>query len=132
MKQKKIKFGTKNLQANERNRIFCNFYSPRKEENNIKDLIKSYGADTTLNEVLNKIIEKSEYRFLPYKCPKCDGRGYITKEYNAYPSGLPDSGWVYEAAYDYSVCDLCRGKGWTQEEYKPKTETKIVGYEKAN
>ena len=112
--------------------FFAIFTPPRKEENKIKDLIRSYGGETTLNEVLNKIIQNSEYRFLPYKCPKCYGRGYLEKEYNGYPSGLPESGWVYEAAYDYSVCDLCGGKGWTKEEYKPITETKIVGYEKTN
>ena len=108
--------------------FFAIFTPPRKEENKIKDLIRSYGGETTLNEVLNKIIQKSEYRFLPYKCPKCNGKGYLTKEYNGYPSGLPDSGWVYEPAYDYTKCDLCGGMGYTGKEMKPIVETKVVGY----
>lgn len=110
--------------------FFKTFTPPRKEENKIKDLIRFYGGETTLNEVLHKVMQSSEYRFLPYECPKCHGQGYLVKEYNSYPTGLPDSGCVYEPAYDYSVCELCNGKGYTKEEYKPKTETKIIGYEK--
>ena len=56
------------------------------------ELVDTYGKDMTLGEILTKISDSEIY-----KCPKCSGKGSITVEYNAYPSGLPDSGFVYEA-----------------------------------
>ena len=53
-------------------------------------------------------------------CPKCKGRGYVSKRYNAYPSGLPDSGWVDDWKKTDVECDLCKGHGWTEKEWKPK------------
>lgn len=52
---------------------------------------------------------------LPYKCPKCNGKGTGLVEYNAYPMGLPDSGCVYEPGYKTVTCDICNGDGYTKE-----------------
>lgn len=81
----------------------------------IIDLIKIFGADTTLKQVLLIVSGGRKY-----KCPKCNGKGKITIEYNGYPKGLPDSGFVYEAAFKDIECDICKGEGYTREEYKPK------------
>ena len=80
--------------------------------NDIIDLIKNFGEDTTLKQVL--------YSMTKYKCPKCNGRGKIKVEYNGYPKGFPDSGFVYEAAFKDIECDLCKGCGYTDKEYRPK------------
>lgn len=61
-------------------------------------------------------------------CPKCKGYGYISKEYNSYPSGLPDSGWVYKPAYKKETCDLCNGVGWTEKEYKERMKMVSDGF----
>jgi hypothetical protein len=81
----------------------------------IVELIKMFGENTTLKQVL--LIASDGRKF---KCPKCDGKGKITVEYNGYPRGLPDSGFVYEAAFKDIECDICKGEGYTREEYKPK------------
>jgi hypothetical protein len=78
-------------------------------------LIHSYGPNVTLQEAQARYNSKQK---IGYKCPKCGGKGYIVTEYNAYPSGLPDSGWVYKPGYDYQMCDLCKGDGYTLKEYK--------------
>ena len=78
-------------------------------------LCDRYGMDTTLGEVL-----KREQDGRIYRCPKCGGEGLITIEYNGYPSGLPDSGWVYEPAFRKENCDLCQGQGYTKIPYQPK------------
>lgn len=109
--------------------FFATFKKPKADIEHIEELIKAYGENATLKDIHKKVSESSVYRNLPHKCPKCDGRGYIIREYNGYPSGLPDSGFVYEPAYDYSVCDVCDGLGWTKTKRKPIVETKIVGYE---
>lgn len=83
--------------------------------NTVQGLIAQYGANTTLEELLKKVQGDKIY-----KCPCCNGLGYTTKEYNGYPSGLPDSGWVYEPAYKNVTCELCNGEGYTEREYKPK------------
>ncbi len=62
--------------------------------NQVKELISQYGEQATLGEVLRKV--QGNKVFI---CPKCEGKGYITVEYNGYPSGLPDSGFVYQAAF---------------------------------
>lgn len=56
----------------------------------------------------------------PYECPSCKGKGHTIKEYNKYPQGLPDSGWVYEPGYTEVECDLCKGRGYNARQYKPK------------
>lgn len=55
-----------------------------------------------------------------HKCPKCNGEGHILVEYDAYPTGLPDSGWATDMKTKKVVCDLCGGNGYTVKEYKPK------------
>lgn len=81
----------------------------------IVSLIDIYGKDTTLGEIFDKVANGRIH-----KCPKCKGKGTITIEYNAYPKGLPDSGFVYEAGYRKEECDLCDGQGYTKEKYTPK------------
>ena len=81
----------------------------------IKGLVDRYGDHITLGQLLAKIQGNKIYR-----CPKCKGNGFITIEYNGYPDGLPDSGFVYEAAYKDEECDLCNGEGYTDHEYKPR------------
>jgi DNA topoisomerase-1 len=68
-----------------------------------------------------KYIKQEERKIITAcKCPKCDGRGYIKCKYNGYPSGLPDSGWVYEEAFKDVKCDVCNGVGYTEKPMKPK------------
>ena len=81
----------------------------------IVSLIGTYGGNTTLGDIFNRVANGRTH-----KCPKCNGKGYTTIEYNAYPKGLPDSGFVYEAGYRDEECDLCEGHGYTKEEYIPK------------
>ena len=93
--------------------------------NEIEELVLQYGEDTTLGEVLKKA--KGIYM---NKCPKCEGKGYTLEGYNAYPSGLPDSGFVTDWQYMKVTCDLCGGRGYTKEKYKRKTKVIFDGYEK--
>lgn len=83
--------------------------------NQIKGLIDQYGEQATLEEILRRVQGNKVF-----KCPKCNGKGYVTTEYNGYPSGLPDSGFVYEPAFRQETCDLCKGDGYTSHKYKPK------------
>lgn len=87
----------------------------------VEDLIKKYGEDMTLGECLKKF--RGDKLF---ECPKCHGKGGYVVTYNAYPSGLPDSGWVYEEGKKTVSCDLCHGKGYTDVKYVPKM--KFDGY----
>ena len=82
----------------------------------LMDMIKYYGDDATLKDVLNDITNNKPI----YKCPNCNGSGEVLVEYNGYPEGLPDSGFVYEAAYRNEECELCCGEGYTFVKYKPK------------
>ena len=103
------------------------YHHPEDKTNQILDaLIHTYGPNTTLKDAQEHYNHKKE---LGYVCPKCNGKGYIITEYNSYPSGLPDSGWVYKPGYDYKTCDLCHGDRYTIKQYKPKTKTEIIGYE---
>lgn len=83
--------------------------------NEVKNLVDRYGADVTLGQLLVKIQGNKIY-----ECPKCRGKGFVTIEYNGYPDGLPDSGYVYMAAYKDEECDLCKGIGYTEHKMKPK------------
>lgn len=80
----------------------------------LEKLAKRYGYDTSLAQIILKLMEDK-----PYRCPKCKGTGIQEVTYNAYPSGLPDSGWVYEPKTKTVDCDLCNGEGYTSVEYKP-------------
>lgn len=91
----------------------------------IEAFIQEYGEDRTLKEVLNLELPPTKFR-----CPKCNGKGYILEKYNAYPSNLPDSGWGELWKYREKTCSLCNGEGWTDEEYEAVLETKIIGYHK--
>ena len=113
----------------DRDKFFATFKKPKSDIEQIEGLVKKFGENITLGEVLNFVKTHSPYAHLPYRCPKCNGKGYLVREYNGYPSGLPDSGSVYEPAFDYSKCDLCDGMGYTEKERKPKFETKIIGWE---
>lgn len=81
----------------------------------IKYLIYIYGGDTKLNDIL-KMIQGNK----KYVCPKCNGSGSLKIKYNAYPPGLPDSGFVDDWRYKYVDCDLCNGEGYTDKEYVPR------------
>lgn len=62
-----------------------------------------------------------------YVCPKCKGNGIIKERYNAYPSGLPDSGWVDDWKYKDVNCNVCNSKGYTERKLKPIIS--VIGYE---
>ena len=81
----------------------------------IYTLAGKFGPSITLQEIIDNF--RSIYN---YKCPKCNGTGFIEVEYNAYPEGLPDSGFVYEKAYKHEDCDLCNGIGYTKDKYQPR------------
>lgn len=81
----------------------------------INELIGQFGSDAKLIEVFGCFIGVRKFR-----CPKCKGRGYIKVEYNSYPPGFPDSGFVYEAGYKDIECDLCKAFGYTEKKMKPK------------
>lgn len=83
--------------------------------NDIESLIGVYSGEKTLNQILEQELNKT-----PYKCPKCKGIGTNSVRYNAYPSSLPDSGWVEDWKYKDVRCELCNGEGYTVKEYKPK------------
>lgn len=86
------------------------------EINIVKRLIEEYGGrDTTVGTILDYLLN-----ITPYKCPSCDGLGKTKETYNAYPSGLPDSGFVYQEGVRYHICELCNGIGYTQKKYVPK------------
>ena len=80
----------------------------------IINLVKNFGRDMTLGKLLDETL-----KIYPHQCPNCKGKGYITREYNGYPSGLPDSGFVYEAAYEDIPCELCKGIGYTKKHFVP-------------
>jgi predicted methyltransferase len=81
----------------------------------VKLLINEYGEDLTLAELL-KIVQGNN----KFQCPKCEGKGYNITTYNAYPEGLPDSGWVYNEGRKEVTCDVCNGIGYTKKQLKPK------------
>ena len=90
----------------------------------VEEITGMFGEDTRLGDVKNLLIGKKKHR-----CPKCHGMGYTEKEYNNYPTGLPDSGFVYEPAWKKITCDLCGGEGWLEKEMKPKYKKVFDGYE---
>ncbi|AEZ50513.1 hypothetical protein F400_gp066 [Bacillus phage BCD7] len=88
-----------------------------------KRLLATYG-NITLEDLVAYVQGLRQY-----ECPKCKGEGETYTTYNKYPTGLPDSGWVYQEGRDYKPCDICSGYGYTEREIKPVTQTTIVGYE---
>lgn len=81
----------------------------------VLELRECYGGEVTLDQVVRHIQGKKTH-----KCPKCGGTGTVSVRYNAYPQGLPDSGWVEDWQYKSVECDLCKGEGYTEEEYRPR------------
>lgn len=81
----------------------------------VEQYAEKYGENATIGELLNAMKGSRTYR-----CPKCGGRGWISVKYNAYPEGLPDSGWVEDWRKKDVKCSLCKGHGWTEKEYRPK------------
>lgn len=87
----------------------------------IKTLIHQHG-NITLLELLARLER-------PHVCPKCKGLGYERVTYDAYPPGLPDSGWATDIQQKKVDCNICDGHGYTARKLKAKVETKIIGYE---
>lgn len=74
-------------------------------------LMKDYGENATLGEVVKKIQGKKIH-----KCPKCGGTGKVTKRRNKAQYWECCDNWVeYE-----EICSLCNGEGYTEHEYKPR------------
>lgn len=82
----------------------------------IKKMIKEHGSSTTLGELLERAYTK-----FPHVCPKCNGVGSTEVRYNAYPKGLPDSGWVDDWQYKTVECDVCDGEGYTKDKLIAKS-----------
>lgn len=80
----------------------------------VRNLINRYGAMTTLIDIVDK------YKPIGFKCPQCKGSGVIQERYNAYPPGLPDSGWVDDWKYRDKKCPLCHGTGSVDKKMKPR------------
>ncbi|AEX26663.1 hypothetical protein KP27_198 [Klebsiella phage KP27] len=80
-----------------------------------ENMCRAYGSSTTLSE-----LAESAKKERPHVCPKCNGKGYETIRYNAYPSGLPDSGWVEDMKDFNKECDLCNGHGRTKDKFVAK------------
>ena len=81
----------------------------------IDALISRFGSGTTLREIRQYVMGNRIH-----KCPKCHGNGYVEVEYNAYPSGLPDSGFAVDMRIKHEPCELCDAHGYTEKELKPK------------
>ena len=79
----------------------------------VRDLMNRYGAMTTLIDIVDK------HKPLGFKCPECKGKGTIQERYNAYPPGLPDSGWVDDWKSRDKTCPLCHGTGAVDKKMKP-------------
>ena len=74
-------------------------------------LRNTYGGETTLDELVNRIQGNKIHR-----CPKCGGSGTIVKRVNRAQ--------YWECCDDYKeievTCDLCNGEGYTEKIYKPR------------
>lgn len=88
----------------------------------LEQLLNKHG-DISLSALIIELKGKNTH-----KCPKCQGKGYNTERYNAYPPNLPDSMWVEDIKTRQKECDVCSGIGYTSKELKAITETKIIGY----
>lgn len=82
------------------------------------ELCKSYGADTTLADLVRRIQGNKIHQ-----CPKCVGRGKVTISRNV--AEYWDCASIYKDFIE--TCDLCNGEGYVDREYKPKM--KQVGWE---
>lgn len=88
----------------------------------LENAIRDHG-DISLSTYIRKI--KGD---CVHQCPKCKGLGYIREEYNAYPSGLPDSMWAQDIRTRKVQCDLCKGIGYTEKKFVENKKVVIDGY----
>lgn len=82
--------------------------------NLLKEIQSQFGNNIDCQKIIDKLIGN---RFL---CPQCHGKGVIYQKRNTYPTNLPDSGWGERWEYIKEVCPLCKGEGYTEDEYKPR------------
>lgn len=97
-----------------------------------------YGVATAISKLSSAVthcgdIKLSEYIELLkgdniHRCPNCGGTGYLLETYDAYPSGLPDSGWAHDYQQRKKTCDLCKGDGWTKKKYVERTKIVSDGF----
>jgi hypothetical protein len=87
----------------------------------ILELTNTYNEDCTLKELLEDLKKNP----LGYKCPKCNDIGKYSVSVNAYPSGLPDSGWAFEQGWKDVTCDICNGHGFNK--FKVIEQITIIG-----
>ena len=82
----------------------------------VEQLMLEYGSDITLGELLIELTRDKGYR-----CPKCEGRGFITTR--AF------SEYGYKVVDMDVKCNLCKGTGFTDKPMKPKFKTVQDGWE---
>lgn len=81
----------------------------------IKKTIYESNKGNQFNNPWDAILDEGNY-----VCPECYGYGEVSEEYDAYPIGLPDSGWSTDMKTRKVKCKLCDGKGYTVDEYIPR------------
>ena len=81
----------------------------------IQAFAEKYGCETELASLLEKHKVAQGY-----VCPNCLGKGTISEKYNAYPSGLPDSGWAEDWKYRDVTCPVCHGRKYVEKKLVPK------------
>lgn len=74
------------------------------------------GKDGVQYSTKKEAIESLGY----FVCPKCNGEGHYEVTYNSYPTGFPDSGFVYTEGKKDEKCSLCITTGYTSKKMKPK------------
>lgn len=80
----------------------------------LREVQQRWGNNVDCQSLIDRLIGKL------HKCPQCKGAGVVYEKYNAYPSNLPDSGWAEDWKYREKTCNLCKGEGYTEHEYKPR------------
>lgn len=87
-----------------------------------KQLVKEYGENITLGELLDKLQKGRKY-----KCPNCDGNGIVSA---CVDPGHPNMDELHRPAkFEMQDCDLCEGHGYTKKRKRPIVKTQIIGYE---
>lgn len=87
------------------------------------DRMMSIYGDVKLSVIRNNLLKNT-----PHICPKCNGHGCTSEQYNAYPSGLPDSGWVQDIRSRDVKCTVCNGEGYTPKLLRAIIKTEVTGY----
>jgi hypothetical protein len=76
----------------------------------LSKLLDRYGKDATFEYVFERAKGLNKY-----KCPSCNGRGYIKRKYDVfYPKQR-----THEVLFNDVKCDVCDGIGYTKEEIVP-------------